>query len=273
MIRPGLAVLLGLLLLSPVAGAQEMARNDAAALIAKHNRWAAGLRSVRGGGDARVGGEGEKDRGFRFSLALAAPDRIRLQGRVGNLATVFDLAASPDGVVFYLPREQEVVRSGDPEASLGMLLPPLDLLRAVLPAGIPPADVFSAGDASRDGDTVRLVVPPGSGGAGSPFHRVLWLDPETGRPRRVEIRKESQLEPSLLVAEFADYGAGEGGAFPRSVRVDLDAGTQWLTFAFSSVTLGEEIDARRFRVLVPEGTREVTPMDVDPAFLPETDSD
>jgi hypothetical protein len=266
------SLLLALLLLPASPRAGEPTREETTALIARHNRWAAGLRTVLGGGDARVGAEGEKERGFRFSLALAAPDRIRLQGRVGNLATVFDLSASPDGVVFYLPREREVVRSGDPGASLGMLLPPLDLLRAVLPVGIPPADVFAGGDAGFDGDAMRLVVPPGSGGAGSPFHRVLWLERETGRPLRVEIRGESQLEPSLLVAEFADYEDADGGVFPRSVRVDLDAGTQWLVLTFSSVTLGDDLDARRFRVFVPEGTREVDPAEVDPAFLPESES-
>ena len=39
------------------------------------------------------------------------------------------------------------------------------------------------------------------------------------------ILNEEAPEPSLLVAEFTDYEDGDGGAFPRSVRVDLDAGT------------------------------------------------
>jgi hypothetical protein len=263
-------ILLALLFLGATSVlAEEPSPEEVGALLGLHNRWAAGLRTVRGGGDARVGAEGEKERGFRFALALAAPDRLRFQGRLGNLASIFDLSTSPEGVVFYLPREREVVRSGDPEASLGLLLPPLDLLRAVLPVGIPPADVFSDGDVTRVDGWVRLVVPPGKGGAGSPFHRVLFLDPETGRPGRVEIRGESQLEPSLLVTVYGDYSPED--PFPGSIRVDLDHGAQWLELAFESVTLGEEIDPRRFRILVPEGTREILPDDVDPGFLPESD--
>jgi hypothetical protein len=268
----GAALLLGAL---PARGARGEDRDDSRplaaseqeALIASFNRWASGVRSVRAGGKARVGAESEKPRAFQFSLVLARPGQARLQGRWGSLATIFDLSGDPAGWTLYLPQDRSVVRAPR-GADAGPLLPPAEILAVLLPMGIPPRDLDREGAGSREGDLARLVVPPGKGGAGSPFHRVLWLDPENGTPRRLEIRQASQLEAPLLVAEYGRYEGKGADAFPAEVSVTMSGTGEWARFRFDTVRLNGEVAASTFTLSIPAGTREVAPEALTPDFLP-----
>jgi hypothetical protein len=243
-------------------------------LADKYNRWAAGLRTVKGGGRARVGAEGEKSRVFDFSLVLARPSHARIQGRWGSLATLFDLSGDASGWTLYLPRDRAVVRTTTGEASAGLLLPPAEIISVLLPAGIPPADLLRRGAASREGDgEVRLVVPPGRGGAGSPFHRVLVVDAADGKPRRLEVRRTSQLETPILVADYEEYEGKGADAFPVKVRVDLPESGQWTRFNFHLIRINTGADLKLFDLRVPPGTRVLSPEELTPEFLPEAEDD
>lgn len=251
----------------PDAGPPE--RTEVARLVEAHNRWAAGLRTLRAGGRARVGALGERPRAFDFSMVLARPSSARLQGRWGSLATLFDLCGRGDGWTLYLPRERAVVRAPEAGASAGLLLPPTEIYTLLLPAGVPPRDLEERGAASWEGDSLRVVVPPGRGGAGSPFHRVIWMDRRDGKPLRLEIRRESQLEAALLVAEYERYEGKGAEAFPVHVTVRMPRDGQWARFVFETLRINTEIPSASFDLKVPEGTRELAPEDLTPDFLPE----
>jgi hypothetical protein len=261
------------------AGSQETSAGAAvdpssgerARLVEGYNRWAAGLRDLRAGGKARVGAEGEKTRVFDYSMVLARPEQARLRGRWGSLTTLFDLTGDTGGWTLYLPHDRVFVRSEKEHESAGLLLPPLEILSVLLPVGIPPRDLDTRGTASRDGDTVRLVVPPGRGGAGSPFHRVLWLDARTATPKRLEIRHETQLEAPVLIAVYDAYEGSGVEAFATRVRVTLPEGGQWAEFTFSTVRINTGVEAGVFTATIPPGTRELSPEDLTPDFLPEAE--
>ncbi len=180
-------------------------------------------------------------------MVLSRPSNARIQGRWGSLATLFDLSGGGDGWTLYLPRDRAVVRAPEGEASAGLLLPPTEIYTVLLPAGIPPRDLEERGAVSIEGDSLRVVVPPGRGGAGSPFHRVLWLDRRDGKPFRLEIRRESQLEAPLLVAEYEKYEGKGAEAFPVHVTVRLREDGQWARFVFQTVRINTEIVAGDLR--------------------------
>jgi hypothetical protein len=268
---PTLILSLALLFLPAHAASQDTDQQELTSLIESYNRWAAGLRTVRAGGKARAGGEGEKTRAFDFSLLLARPGEARIQGRLGVLATVFDLSGDPEGWMLYLPQDGLMVEAKGESARAGLLLPPVEILAVLLPLGIPPRDVFDRGTATREEDAIRLVVPPGQGGAGSHYHRVLWLHPTDGRPYRMEVRRQNQLETPLLVATYGGYEGKGSKAFPGDVRVDFPADASWASFQFETVRINAEVDPASFRLTVPAGTRQIAPEELTPDFLPEAD--
>ncbi len=237
-------------------------------LVETYNRWAAGLRNLKAGGRARVGAAGEPPRTFDFSMLLARPAQARIQGRWGSLATLFDLSGDPHHWTLYLPRDRAVVRTGEGAASAGLLLPPVEVISVLLPAGIPPGDLAERGAATVEGNTVRLVVPPGRGGAGSDYHRVVVLDRSDGKPLKLEFRRKSQLEPPVLIAEYTDYEGKGAEAFPFKVRVTLPGEEQWARFDFETVRLNTGVAGGLFDLRVPPGTRELAPEDLTPDFLP-----
>ncbi len=266
------AALLLLTSLPTGAAAQTVPdRAETARLVESYNRWAAALRTLRAGGRARVGAEGEPTRAFDFSMVLARPAHARIQGRWGSLATLFDLSGGGEGWTLYLPRDRAVVRAPDPEASAGLLLPPTEIYTILLPSGIPPRDLEERGAVSLEGDSLRVVVPPGRGGAGSPFHRVIWMDRRDGKPFRLEVRRASQLEAPLLVAEYERYEGKGAEAFPVHVTVRLPQGGQWTRFVFETVRINQDVAPATFELKVPAGTREVAPEDLSPDFLPEAE--
>jgi hypothetical protein len=139
----------------------------------------------------------------------------------------------------------------------------------LLPTGIPPRDMDRGGAASMESGLARLVVPPGKGGAGSDFHRVLWLDPRTGTPRRLEIRKTSQLEAPILVATYARYEEGGKFAIPGEVTVEIPETTQWARFNLETTRVNLDVRPNAFAINVPPGTREMPAGELTPDFLPE----
>jgi len=270
-----IAVSAPLLVALPVrpASSQDITNEEVSSVVEAYNRWAAGLRTVRAGGKARVGGEGEKTRAFDVSLLLARPGQARIQGRLGVLATVFDLSGDPQGWTLYLPQDGLFVKVKGDSARAGLLLPPMEVLAVLLPLGIPPRDVLDHGTATVESEEVRLVVPPGQGGAGSRKHRVLWLDPTDGKPYRLEIRDHNQLETPTLVATYGGYEGKGPKAFPTEVRVDVPVDSSWATFQFETVRINGDVDAAAFRLTVPAGTREISLQQLTPDFLPEADED
>jgi hypothetical protein len=249
----------------------EISLTEQKQIVEAYNRWAAGLRTLRAGGKARVGAEGVKTRAFNFSLVLARPAEARLQGRWGSLATLFDLSGNDSGWTLYLPQDRAVVRARDNTATAGLLLPPVEIISVLLPRGIPPRDLERHGAVSLDGGQVRLVVPPGKGGAGSRHHRVIWVDRQTGVPSRLEIRESTQLEEPILVAIYQEFEGKGKEAFPVEVHVDLTVDGQWAEFSFETIRINTEVEPKVFVASIPEGTRELDPEDLSPDFLPEED--
>ena len=253
----------------PVALSMQPAERNR--LIEVYNRWAAGIQTLRAGGKARVGAEGEKTRAFQFSLLVARPGNARVQGRLGSLATLFDLSGSPEEWTLYLPQERTVVRNRDGEGGAGLLLPPREILAVLLPAGIPPRDLDRGGTASLDSGLARLVVPPGKGGAGSAFHRVLWLDPREGTPRRLEVRRESQLETPMLIAVYERFEGKGASALPGEITVEMPETSQWARFTFETTRVNGDVSPGAFHIQVPAGTRNIAPEELSPDFLPEAE--
>lgn len=252
----------------PPTRGTELSAQERTRLVTAYNRWAAGLRTLRAGGKARVGAVGEKTRVFDFSMALARPGSARVQGRWGSLATLFDLSGDLSGWTLYLPRDQAVVFARDESSSAGLLLPPLEIISVLLPAGIPPRDLETQGAADVEGDQVRLVVPPGRGGAGSTAHRVIWVDREKGTPTRLEIRRNSQLEQPILVANYEEYEGKGAEAFAVEVMVEMPESEQWARFVFETVRINTDVASSAFDINIPEGTRRLDPEDLTPDFLP-----
>jgi hypothetical protein len=240
-------------------------------LIESFNRWAAGIHALSAGGKAHVGAEGEKTRVFQFSMLVARPGNARVQGRWGGLATLFDLSGDAKGWTLYLPQQRTVVRSRPDDTSAGLLIPPRELLAVLLPSGIPPRDLERGGASSMDNGLARLVVPPGTGGAGSTLHRVLWLDPKTGTPRRMEIRRESQLESPVLIAQYARFEEGGRFQIPEQIKVEIPETSQWAEFTLETTRVNGEVAPKAFSINVPSGTKEVTPSELTPDFLPEAE--
>jgi len=240
-------------------------------IIENFNRWAAGIHTLSAGGKAHVGAEGEKTRVFNFSMLVARPGDARVQGRWGGLATLFDLSGDAKGWTLYLPQQRTVVRSRPDDSSAGLLIPPRELLAVLLPSGIPPRDLERGGASSMDNGLARLVVPPGMGGAGSTLHRVLWLDPKTGTPRRMEIRRESQLEAPVLIAQYAHYEEGGRFQIPEQIKVEIPETSQWAEFMLETTRVNGDVAPKAFSINVPSGTKEVKPSELTPDFLPEAE--
>jgi hypothetical protein len=245
------------------AGHLAVSEPEITRVVAAYNRWVAGLTTLRAGGKATVGRRDESDRVFRFALAAARPGRVRLQGRWGHMTTLFDLAATPEGWTLFLPRDRSAARSPDGNTAAGLLLAPEQLLDTLLPAPVARDDVADEA-ASHTAEGVRLVVPSG----GYPLHRVLWLDPESGLPARLEIRRETQLESVVMTARYADYAGTGPEAFARAIHIDAGP-SGWARLGFESVQVAEPIDERRFTILLPPGTREIAVESLDPEFLPQ----
>jgi hypothetical protein len=138
-------------------------------LIEAYNRWAAGIHTLRAGGKARVGAEGEKTRAFQFSLLVARPGNARVQGLLGSLATLFDLSGSSEEWTLYLPQEREVVRAGTARAA------PVLFPARFSPCSFPPEfrlAIWTGREPRAWIGAGLMVVPPGSGARGA-FHRVI----------------------------------------------------------------------------------------------------
>jgi len=249
----------------------ELSAEERGHLVEAYNRWAAGLRTLRAGGKARVGAVGEKTRVFDFSMVLSRPGSARVQGRWGSLATLFDLSGDLAGWTLYLPQDRAVVFAHDEPASAGLLLPPLEIISVLLPAGIPPRDLEVLGAVNVEGDQVRLVVPPGRGGAGSTVHRVIWVDREKGTPTRLEVRRDSQLESPILVANYEAYEGKGPEAFAVEIMVEMLESEQWARFVFETVRINSDVAANVFDIKIPKGTRKLDPEDLTPDFLPVAD--
>ena len=253
------------------ASASSLDSETRTRLVDSFNRWAAAIHSLSAGGKARVGAEGEKTRVFNFSLLLSRPGNARVQGRWGGLATLFDLSGDTKGWTLYLPQDRVVVRSRQDAQSAGLLVPPRELLAVLLPTGIPPKDMEREGTASLESGLARLVVPPGKGGAGSGLHRVLWLDSESGTPRRMEIRRASQLEAPVLIAHYARYEEGGRFSIPGEISVEFPETSQWARFDLETTRVNGTVESKSFSINIPNGTREVPADELTPDFLPEAE--
>jgi hypothetical protein len=204
-------------------------------------------------------------------MVLARPGSARLQGRWGSLATLFDLSGDNQGWTLYLPQDRTVVRARDETRTASLLLPPLEIISVLLPAGIPPRDLENRGAVTVDGDLVRMVVPPGRGGAGSSVHRVILVDRTKGVPVRLEIRRKTQLEAPVLVANYEKYEGKGAEAFAVEVSVDLIEAEPWARLVFETVRINTQVEADVFELSIPDGTLEMAPEDLTPDFLPEAE--
>ena len=199
-------------------------------------------------------------------MALERPAKIRLQGRIGATAAVFDLGAVENDWTLYLPQQREVVREQKGVAA-GPLGSPQDMILALLPDQVDKNQLWTEGAWSREGGVWRLVVPPG---AGSPYHRVIVISHATGLPSEVILREKTQLEAPLLTVKLGGYKKHQGIWFPELVHISSEF--LWGSLEFSSVKLNEELDPRRFTVRVPPGVTEVSAELLDSGFLPEEES-
>lgn len=226
--------------------------------IIRYNDWVEGIQCFTGGGKARVGAEGQKDRAFRFSLAVQRPGQFRMQGRFGAMAQIFDLSHNSEQWTLYLPQARQVVTGATSESSLDFLNP-TDYLQALMPAPIP---VGRTGTVTHQGTSIQVSCPPDS--STSPFHRVVDIDVATGFPKRMEIRESTRLEQPLIVVTYSDFDKKH--SFPKVIRVEREGA--WAKMEFNNWKNRDALDPRRFRINVPHGTEELPPESLGFDFLP-----
>lgn len=262
----GLCVLgLGLLQVSNAA-ASTLTQTEVQSQAERYNAWCSHTQTLRAGGKARVGHPNDKDRGFRFALVLSRPDHVRLQGRLGNLTTLFDMVSKPGSWKLVLPGERKFYEGTEFPTTAGFPLTPEQLTQAVFPNAIDTAHLFQAGTYTQEQQGLRLVIPPSGE---SDLHRIIWLD-HRAMPTRLEVRRHSQLEEPIFAVTYAGYEGRGLERFPMTISFQAEDGS-WARFQLESLKRNERIDPRRFSILVPPGSKQMPTPELSPDFLPESD--
>lgn len=250
-----------------VAGAAAAGPDpEARTLVQRYNAWVNELTCLTAGGKVHVGAPEQKERAFRFSLAVQQPGSFRMQGRLGAMAQIFDLSQDGEGWTLYLPQSRQVVR-GTADTPALELLNPKDYLDALMPGPLSWAQIEKEGALSRVEGRLRISVPPQPGV--SAFHRVIDLDRRTGLPARLEIRGTSRLEEPVLTAVYSGYTGTP--AFPQQLRVEGDRA--WAVMDVSTVDMRRDLDPRRFHINVPYGTEEIPVESLGYEFLPPVEDE
>ena len=238
-------------------------------LVAIVNRQALATGAVRGSGKLRVvTPEYPSGRQLDISLVAQRPDRVRIRGRVGILASIFDFAADTDSLRLYLPRDGVLVAQANlPGGEALSLVASPELVEAILPRSI---DRMVPGASSSGVERVKggWVVTSQRGEGESMRILRRFYDEERLRLQSVMVLTSGAPEAEPLVRIIYDRHAWTGQSwFPGSIHLELPAELRRLTLTFQTFEPNPVLDPDVFRMSVPPGTRRLDPEDIDDDFL------
>lgn len=266
-----LPLLAGCALLGPPRGEPDYANVGLSpdSLVALVNRQALTLGAVRGSGTLIVRTP-DYPRGRKVDVSLIArrPESVRVRGRVGILASIFDFVADADSLRLYLPRESALVAvANEPGGRALSIVASRELVEALLPA------VSGAGD--KGGPPVVTRTPEGYevlrrsiDEAGRTWIRRLLYEPERLRLVRADILEngDAASEPRATIRYAAHRWTGHAW-FPGRISLELPAEGQGLDLKFDTFEPNPPIAPELFALTVPRGTRRVDPADLGDDFL------
>ncbi|MDZ4804417.1 MAG: hypothetical protein SGI90_06120 [Candidatus Eisenbacteria bacterium] len=238
-------------------------------LVAIVNRQALATGAVRGSGKLRVvTPEYPSGRQLDISLVAQRPDLVRIRGRVGILASIFDFAADTDSLRLYLPRDGVLVAQANlPGGEALSLVASPELVEAILPRSI---DRMVPGAMSSGVERVKggWVVTSHRGEGESMRILRRFYDEERLRLQSVMVLPSGEPDAEPIVRIIYDRHAWTGKSwFPGSIHLELPAVSRRLTLTFQTFEPNPVLDPDVFRMSVPPGTRRLDPEDIDDDFL------
>ncbi len=243
---------------------------DLDSLAAVVNRRALSLRTVRGSGDLRIRvPESGKFRKLDVSLVARRPDQLRMRGRVGALASVFDFLADRDTLMLYLPRERAVIVQDVSESRGLPLLASRELVLALLQEPLDVGAVRLRGSFRRIGDGYE-VVHWSLDDHGSRTTRRLVFDSEGLRLLHQSIEHETVAgEKRRADITYSRHVWTGAQWFPGEVRMEPGEGGEGLELRFLGFESNPSVDPALFSMPLPPGTRRIDPDELTDDFLGE----
>jgi hypothetical protein len=229
------------------------------------------LGAVRGSGDLVVRTpEYPNGRKVDVSLIARRPESVRVRGRVGLLASVFDFVADADSLRLYLPRESALVAvSNEPGGRALSIVASRELVEALLPAVVTdhPDDPPPIVTRTEDG---YEVLRHSTDAAGRRWTRRLLYEAERLRLVRAEIRRAEAPAGTIDALVRYDAHRWTGHAwFPGRITLELPEEEQGLDLSFDTFEPNPTIAPELFLLTVPRGTRRVDPDELTGDFLTE----
>ncbi|HEX7880118.1 MAG TPA: hypothetical protein VF720_11955 [Candidatus Eisenbacteria bacterium] len=237
-------------------------------LVTWINSQALSTGSVKGSGKLRVvTPEYPGGRQLDMSLVARRPDLVRMRGRVGILASIFDFLADADSLHFYLPRDHvELAQANVPGADLMSIVASRELVEAILP---PPIVIGgAAGDIMLEKGKDAWIVTRTRTLNGAPrLHRSVY-DAERLKLVEMSIRPAGAAVDSPEVMITYDRHAWTGQAwFPGRIRLELPGETRSVTLTFETFEPNPATSPDVFTWSVPAGTRRLSPEEMTDDFL------
>jgi hypothetical protein len=250
----------------PDYGAVGLAPDSLLALL---NRQAVSLGAVRGSGDLRVWTPTfPNGRSVDVSLIARRPESVRVRGRVGILASIFDFVADADSLRLYLPRESALVAvPNEPGGRALSIVASRELVEALLPA-LPVPDSDGTEPVVTRTEEGYEVLRWSTDADGRRWTRRLLYEPERLRLVSAEIRRaDDPTGPPEAVVRYAAHRWTGHAWFPGRLSLELPREKQGLELRFDSFEPNPPIDPALFALTVPRGTRRVTPDELTDDFL------
>ena len=212
------------------------------------------MRTLRGLADVRLERAGQQER-FPEAVALALPDKLRLETLQFGGATAVVLAADGDRLAVYSMASKEFLHgrasAGAVAALAGVAVEPRHLVRLL--AGLPPLPFQSADPRSRvEPDGAEFVAESAAG----PFWQRLRLD-AGGGVAGGELRTAAG---PVFTFRFEDPRWVGGRAFPHRLRLE-QPGAGWVDLAYRSVELNPPVEGGIFSLAIPAGDVRVVDLD------------
>jgi len=237
-------------------------------LIAIVNRQALATGSVKGSGNLRVATpDYPNGRQLDMSLVAQRPDRVRIRGRVGILASIFDFSADTDSLRLYLPREGVVATQANRPGSesLSLVASP-ELVAAILPSPITRSSSGSWPDVEPVPGGWIVSLLRGEGDSAQTVRR--FYDGERLRLLSVTVRPADSPEADPIVRINYDHHAWTGQSwFPGTISMELPTESRRVTLTFETFEPNPVLSPKLFQMSVPPGTRRLDPEDLQDDFL------
>ncbi|TPW14205.1 MAG: hypothetical protein FD129_1123, partial [bacterium] len=201
------------------------------------------------------------------SLVAQRPDRVRIRGRVGILASIFDFVADSDSLRLYLPREEALVTQANlPGGRVMSMVASPELVAALLPGPVARPAAGSLPGVERVKGGWLVTSARGEGDSTQIVRR--FYDEERLRLTSVTVLSSREPDAGPIVRIDYDHHGWTGQSwFPGSIRMELPAESRRLTLTFKTFEPNPMLVPEVFLLTVPSGTRRLDPEDLDDDFL------